>query len=295
MAELVLYAVLHKAHVASAGDLALVDLHVVQQAHLRLYHVDLAPKRLGVVPHQLLLLDEELLVHLGQHCLTELRLVAVGDDCDHVFPLLRHLEELLLGLWLRLSSLHEVDAVVGLEVGLIVVVGIVVAVVVEVGVGVSEVVVLSVVGLTVRLIAVVHRHLTVVADAGVICRLVHHSAVVVDVGLLIRSHRVGVAVVSEQLLVVRHVSVVWYVVGSRGRLDLHWFLLLPYDSALSVLTLIAVKHAWNLLFIPIAYLVVILYFLFAADIADVSLAVHHLRSDHVVGLADIVHHYVFGH
>lgn len=168
MAELVLYAVLHESHVSPAGDLALVDLHIVQQAHLRLYHVDLAPKGFGVVPHELLLLDEELLVHLGQHRLVELWLVAVGDHCDHVLPLFRHLEELLLGRWLRLSSLHEVDAVVGLEVGLVVVVGVVVAVVVEIGVGVGVVVELSVVGLTVWLVAVVHGHLAVVADSGVI-------------------------------------------------------------------------------------------------------------------------------
>lgn len=164
MAELVLYAVLHESHVSPAGDLALVDLHIVQQAHLRLYHVDLAPKGFGVVPHELLLLDEELLVHLGQHRLVELWLVAVGDHCDHVLPLFRHLEELLLGRWLRLTSLHEVDAVVGL----VVVVGVVVAVVVEIGVGVGVVVELSVVGLTVRLVAVVHGHLAVVADSGVI-------------------------------------------------------------------------------------------------------------------------------
>lgn len=125
--------------------------------------------------------------------------------------------------------------------------------------------------------------------------LVHHSAVIVYVRLLVRSHGVGVAVVGEQLLVVGHVSVVGHVVRSRGRLDLHRFLLLPYDPALSVLTLETVEHARHLLFVPVADLVVVLYLLFAADSAHVSLAVHHLRGSHGVALADIVDYYVFGH
>lgn len=144
---------MHEADVASTGDLALVDLHVVQQTHLRLYHVDLASKRLGVISHELLLLDEELFVHLCQNCLVQLRFVAVGDNCDHVLPFLGHLEELLLRRWLRLSSLHEV-AVVVLEILLVVVV-VGVAIVVEVLVRICEVVVLSV-ELPIGLIAVVH-------------------------------------------------------------------------------------------------------------------------------------------
>lgn len=49
------------------------------------------------------------------------------------------------------------------------------------------------------------------------------------------------------------------------------------------------------MFIPIACLVVVLYLLFTAYVADVALAIHHLRSDHGVGLADVVDHYVFGY
>lgn len=71
--------------------------------------------------------------------------------------------------WLWLASLHEVDAVVGLVIILVVVVGIVVAVIVKVGVGVGVIVdVLSVVGLSVGLISVLHGHLSTVTDAGVI-------------------------------------------------------------------------------------------------------------------------------
>lgn len=124
--------------------------------------------------------------------------------------------------------------------------------------------------------------------------MVHHSAVIVDIGLLVGSHRVGVVVIVEELLVVGHVSVVWHVVRSGGRLDLHWLLLLPHDSTLSVLTLIAVEHPWYLLFVSIADFVVILNLLFAADTANVALAVHH-RSCHGVSLADVVDYYVFGH
>lgn len=71
---------------------------------------------------------------------------------------------------------------------------------------------------------------------------------------------------------------------------------MPHDSTLGGLTFVAIEHSWHL-FVSV-YLVIIFDLLLAADGSNgadgITLAVHHLRSDHVVSLTDVVDHHVFG-
>ena len=122
---------LHELYVASAGDLAPVDFHLVELVHFALDDVDLPPQGIRVVLDKVFLLGKKVLVHLGQHLLLELGVIVAHHHASHVLPVLGHLVlhlgrgllvvlVALLGVLLRMLLLIEEIIFLGLIVLLIV-------------------------------------------------------------------------------------------------------------------------------------------------------------------------------
>jgi hypothetical protein len=87
-ANFVLDTLLHEANVSTACDLALVYFHLVEETHLRLYHIDLSTKCLGMIAHQFVFFGEELFVHLGEDDFIKFRSLVACNGGYHIFPFL---------------------------------------------------------------------------------------------------------------------------------------------------------------------------------------------------------------